>query len=133
MLHLLSTKNTPEVVLKSDGLIKIVGRSMNTNINDFAQPINEWVDSYICNPAEVTCVDIYLEYLNTTNYHFLVSLLKKIENLRLKNKKYLINWYYEDGDDDIFEKGEYISELLKVPFNFIMISGPNSEIQQAVS
>jgi hypothetical protein len=40
------------------------------------------------------------------------------------NKKYSINWYYEEGDEDILEKGEDISSALNIPFNFIMISDP---------
>jgi hypothetical protein len=34
----------------------------------------------------------------------------------------MINWYYEDGDEDILEQGEYISTTLEIPFNFIMTS-----------
>jgi hypothetical protein len=33
----------------------------------------------------------------------------------------MINWYYEEGDEDILEKGENISSVLDVTFNFIMI------------
>ena len=40
---------------------------------------------------------------------------------RLKNKKFMVNWYYDEGDEDILEKGEYISSVVEVPFNFIMI------------
>jgi hypothetical protein len=42
----------------------------------------------------------------------------------LINKKYSVNWYYEEGDEDILEKGEDISSALDIPFNFIMISDP---------
>jgi hypothetical protein len=116
------TKNTPEVVLNPDGFIKIIGRSMNANVIEFSKQIEDWIDSYICTPVDLTCVDFYLEYLNTTNFKFYISLLNKIESIKLKDKKYLINWYYEEGDEDILEKGEYISSVLKVHFNFIMIS-----------
>jgi hypothetical protein len=34
----------------------------------------------------------------------------------------MINWYYEEGDEDIIEKGEYISSVLDIPYNFIMLS-----------
>ena len=40
------------------------------------------------------------------------------------DKKYIINWYYEEGDEDILEKGEYISSVLNIPFNYIMIGDP---------
>jgi hypothetical protein len=40
----------------------------------------------------------------------------------LKNKKLMINWYYEEGDEDIPEKVENISLHLDMPFNFIRIN-----------
>jgi hypothetical protein len=40
----------------------------------------------------------------------------------LKNKKFVVNWYYEEGDEDILERGEYFSSVLDIPFNFFMIS-----------
>jgi len=36
-----------------------------------------------------------------------------------------INWYYDEDDDEIFESGEEISEMINFPFNFIPIT-PNS-------
>ena len=48
-------------------------------------------------------------------------LLEKIISVSLKNKKFLFNWYYEDGDDDIFERGQYFASSLNVPFNFIKL------------
>lgn len=121
---ILSTKNTPEISLSPDGIIKIRGRSMNGNITEFSKQIEDWVDEYICDPADLTCVDIYLEYFNGINLKIYISLLKKIASVILKNKKYIINWYYEEGDEDILEKGEYISSVLDIPFTYIKIDDP---------
>jgi len=121
---ILSTKNTPEINLNPDGIIKITGRSMNGSENDFAGQIEDWVDEYLNNPAEHTCVEIYLEYFNEINLKIYYTLLRKIETINKKNKKYTINWYYEEGDEDILEKGEKISIALNIPFNFIMIDDP---------
>jgi hypothetical protein len=121
---ILSTKNTPEISLNPDGIIKITGRSMNGSENDFAGQIEDWVDEYLNNPAEHTCVEIYLEYFNEKNLKIYYTLLRKIETINKKNKKYTINWYYEEGDEDILEKGEKISIALNIPFNFIMIDDP---------
>jgi hypothetical protein len=119
---ILSTKGTPEICLNPEGIIKIRGRSMIENVAEFSKQIEDWIDEYICDPADLTCVDIYLEYFNEINLKVYISLLKKIASIKLKNKKYIINWYYEEGDEEILEKGEYISSVLDVPFNFIMIS-----------
>ena len=121
---ILSTKITPEISLNPDGVIKITGRSMDGNVTEFSAQLKDWIDEYICNPAELTRVDIYLEYFDEINLGIYISLLKKIESVKLKNKKYIINWYYEEGDEDILEKGENISSVLNIPFNFRMISDP---------
>jgi hypothetical protein len=33
----------------------------------------------------------------------------------------VFNWYYEEGDEDILERGEYFASVLDVRFNFIKI------------
>jgi hypothetical protein len=124
---ILPTKNTPEVVLNPEGIIIIRGRSMNENMAEFYKQIENWIDAYICNPIDFTCVDICLEYFNSVNSMILISILKKISYIKLKDKKFVINWYYEEGDEDILEQGENISSVLNVPFNFIMISESNND------
>jgi hypothetical protein len=49
-----------------------------------------------------------------------MSFIRKFSYVKLKDKELLINWYFEDGDDDMLEQGEYISTTLEIPFNFIM-------------
>jgi hypothetical protein len=88
--------------------------------------VDDWIEKYLDNPADLTCVDFYLEYLNTNNLKFYISLLQKIETVKMKNKKLMVNWYYEEGDEDMIEKGEYISSVLDVPYNFIMLSEPEN-------
>jgi hypothetical protein len=121
---ILSTKSTPEIILNPDGIIKIRGRSMNENIIEFYTPIVTWIDSYISNPADLTCIDFNMEYLDGINLNIYISLLKKITSIKLGNKKCVINWYYEEGDEDILEKGEYISSVLDIHFNIIKINNP---------
>jgi hypothetical protein len=120
---ILSTKNTPEIILNPDGIIKISGRSMSENLSEFYKPIENWIDSYICSPADLTCIDFNLEYSSGTNC-IIFSILRKLTHLRLMNKKFVINWYYEEGDEDILEQGEYLSSAVDIPFNFIKIIDP---------
>ena len=120
-LRLLPTKNTPEIILNPEGRIKIKGRSIHENVIDFFVPVEDWVTEYIQDPAEVTTVDLNLEYFNSASAKVFVHLLQKIGYVTLKHKKFVFNWYYEDGDDDILERGEFFSSVLDVPFNFIMI------------
>lgn len=121
-LRITATKNTPEVILKPGGVISIRGRSIHENVIDFFSPVEDWITSYIKDPADVTYVDMNLEYFNSASAKIFIHLLQNITYVSLKNKKFIFNWYYEEGDEDIFERGEYFSSVLDVPFNFIKIN-----------
>jgi hypothetical protein len=112
-------KNSPEIVFNPEGRLRISGRSIHENVAEFFAPVDKWITSYIENPAAMTCVDMNLEYFNSASAKVFISLLEKLKHVTLKNGKYVFNWYYEDGDEDILERGEYFSVVLDVPFNFI--------------
>jgi hypothetical protein len=121
-LRISPTKNTPEIILNPDGIIRIRGRSIHEDVGEFFAPIEDWITMYIVTPADVTCVDINLEYFNSASAKVFIHIFQKITYVALKHKKYIFNWYYEDGDDDILERGEYFSSVLDVPFNLIKIN-----------
>ena len=118
-LRIAATKSSPEILLNPEGMIRIKGRSIHENTLDFYRPVEVWIDAYILDPAEVTCIDMNLEYFNSASAKFLIQIFQKISRVRLKNKKFIVNWYYEEGDEDIYERGEYFSSVLNMPFNFI--------------
>ena len=120
--RILPTKNSPEIIMTPDGIIKIRGRSIHENVADFFKPVHMWIDEYIKDPADLTCVDMTLEYFNSASAKVFIQLLQKLTYVKLKNKKLIFNWYYEDGDEDILERGEYFASVLDVPFNFIKIN-----------
>lgn len=117
---ILPTNNTPEIIFNQNGTLFIGGRSIRANMTEFNQPIEEWINEYLNDPAEVTCLNINLEYLNTNNLKFYITLIKKASLLKLKNKKIIVNWFYEEGDLDILEKGESVSSITGMPFNYIV-------------
>lgn len=121
------TENTPKVILDPEGVIMIKGRSMINNAAEFYKQIEEWIDLYVSNPADLTRVDICLEYFNGVNSIIFISLLKKITKVKLKDKLVSINWYYEEDDDDILAQGENISSVLDIPVNLILLSESGEE------
>lgn len=121
-LRISPTKNTPEIILNPEGLIRIRGRSIHENVAEYFTPVDEWITVYIQSPAEVTCVDMNLEYFNSASAKVFIQLLQKITYVALKHKKFIFNWYFEDGDEDILERGEYFASVLDVPFNYIKVS-----------
>ncbi len=117
-----ATKNTPEVILDPSGMIRISGRSIHENAADFWEPMLNWVDGYIETPSDITHIDISLEYFNSASAKYIVLLLQKVTYVTLKHSRFIINWFYEQGDDDILERGEYFASVLDVEFNFVEIA-----------
>ncbi len=120
-VHIQSSKNSPEVILLPEGTIKIRGRGLTVNKIDIPDEIIKWIEEYILDPHESTTIDICFEYLNSYSSTILVSIIKKISSVMLKGKKLIINWHYEDDDDDVYERGECLSSSISIPFNFIQI------------
>ena len=105
------------------GTIKLTGRLIPENAEDFFKPVEEWINEYFKNPAEITSVEICIEYINSAGTKYLLDLIHKITHFHLKknNNKFMINWYYNDEDEDMLEKGRFFSTDLDIPFNFIKI------------
>jgi hypothetical protein len=78
---ILPTKNTPEVILDPKGIIKITGRLIPENAIEFFNPIDEWINEYFCNPFEITCVEICLEYINSVGTKYLLKVIHKITHV----------------------------------------------------
>lgn len=121
-LYLIS--KTLEIILNPGGDIRIKGRAMEGDLNEYLISIDNWIDSYLCNPVDFTSIDFYLEYCHRSNSIIFIHWLKKIAKVRQSAKQFCVNWYYDEGDEDILEKGEHISSVLNIPFNFIKVHDP---------
>jgi hypothetical protein len=118
-LNIENTKKTPKVAFTTDGRIRINGRSTPEDASKFYDALYVWISEYCKNPAEITTVDIELEYFNSGTSKSLLNILKELVNSISGRNKLIINWYYEEGDDDILERGEYYESILDVKFNYI--------------
>jgi hypothetical protein len=121
-LELKETTITPYVLLDGDkGIIRIEGRSIPENVIDFFQPILNWIDKYATEPNQSTVVDFKLEYFNTSSSKRIFDIMKKVEGIGSQdNKNVVLNWYYEEDDEDIYFAGnDYKALITKIEFNLI--------------
>lgn len=122
LLNIEGTPKTPTVILNpSTGVIEIKGRSIPENSIEFYRPVVEWLDEYIKNPQPNTVVNMQLEYFNTSSSKCILDVFKKLEVLKKNQKDVIINWYYEEDDEDMLEAGEDYESIIKVPFKMIQI------------
>jgi hypothetical protein len=118
-LYIKGTRKTPAVTLDVSGKIKIEGRCIPEDASLFFNEILNWIDDYIASNPPKTEVDIAFEYLNSGTSKFILQILKKLSDFSRNGMELTINWYYEEGDDDIMERGEYYSSILDAKINYI--------------
>jgi len=109
------TEKTPSVSLSQKGILKIEGRSIPEDAASFFKPIIEWTNNF---SAEDVRVDIKLEYFNTSSSKFILEMLRAIDKNQTK-KNMLVNWFYEEGDLDVLESGQYFESILGIEFKYI--------------
>lgn len=119
-IHILPSGNTPEVILKPSGKLRITGRAIDESRTKFSEQLMKWIEAYISEPAPKTEMVIALEYLNSFNAIFLSSVLKKLSLVSNHAGKLEVNWYIEEDDDDLLERAEHISAAFNIPINFII-------------
>jgi hypothetical protein len=103
------TKNTSEVILDPKGTIKLTGWLIPENAENFFNPIEDWLNEYFKNPADITTVEIRLEYINSAGTMYLLDIIHKITYIHLQKNtnKFIINWHYKDEDEDMLETGRF--------------------------
>ncbi len=116
------TPKTPTINLNAGtGIVEIKGRSIPENSIEFYRPIVEWLDEYYKEPQELTTVNIQLEYFNTSSSKRILDVFKKLEGIKKAKNEVIINWYYEEDDEDMLEAGEDYESIIRIPFKMIEI------------
>lgn len=114
------SSKTPTVNFDADsGKLVLKGRSIPENSIEFYKPMVDWLEEYMDNAAELTEVNIELEYFNTSSSKCLLDVFKKLEAVYKAGNEVKINWYYEEDDEDMLEAGEDYHSIIKIPFNMI--------------
>ena len=116
------TPKTPSVNFDSEkGSLLLKGRSIPENSIEFYKPLVDWLEQYSDGPQPKTVCEIQLEYFNTSSSKCLLDLFKKMENMNKNGNEIIINWYYEEDDEDMLEAGEDYQSIINVPFKMIEI------------
>ena len=123
-INIEGTPKTPAIKLDPEaGIIEISGRSIPENSIEFYKPVMDWLNEYAENAKSETAVNIILEYFNTSSSKCILDVFKKIEGIQKSgSSEMIINWHYEEDDEDMLEAGEEFAECVSVPFDFIALS-----------
>ncbi len=122
-INIESTPKTPSISFDFEkGFLEIKGRSIPENSIEFYKPIVESLEKYGSAPNAITTVNIQLEYFNTSSSKCILDVFKKLESIHKGGNQLVINWHYEQDDEDMLEAGEDYQAIINVPFKMIQIA-----------
>lgn len=114
-----STNVTPYVQLDPDnGRLTFKGRSSPKATLEFFTPIINSIKQDFVNTSGLTA-DFEFEYFNTSSSKCLYDILRQLSLFSKNGMNVVVNWRYEDWDDDMRETGEDYEEILGMSFNYL--------------
>ncbi len=115
-----ASEDTPEVNLSvTTGVLRITGRAFSNDIANLFKKINDWLDEYIQNPADVTTLMLQIDYSNSVSNRLVYDLVVKCKMVVDKGKDLKVKWYhYEDSDDSIYY-ANLVAKLINYPIENI--------------
>jgi hypothetical protein len=121
-INIEGSPKTPSIKFESEnGILEIRGRSIPENSIEFYKPLVDWLDDYAKEPLKKTQVNIHLEYFNTSSSKCILDVFKKLETIHKAKNDVVINWYYEEDDEDMLEAGEDYESIIRIPFKMVEI------------
>ncbi len=60
-----------------------------------------------------------MNYFNSSSAKFILDVIVEVHKFHLDGYSIKIDWYFDEGDDDMLETGEDLSDMVDFPFNFI--------------
>ncbi len=114
------TVKTPFINFYSEsGILKIIGRSIPENPEEFYSKLFNWVNEYFKKPQSETLINVQLEYINSGSSKFILEFFQLIQEYNSKGFSCKISWYYEEDDEAVLELGKHYQAIIDVPFKLI--------------
>jgi hypothetical protein len=116
------TGKTPTIIFEPDnGLLEIKGRAIPENATEFFRPLTEALNKNSGNLSVPIIVNLQLEYFNTSSSKCILDILKILASIKKAGGEVVINWYYDEDDEDMLESGENYQEIVNIPFKMIVL------------
>ncbi len=122
------TEFSPKIIFDvKDRKFELVGISRPEDVINFYESIIYKVENYINRMINEHGdfngfkfhLKFDLSYMNSASSKYILQILDHFKQLFKKGAEINVDWYYDDIDDQIFEDGEDLSDVIKIPFNLI--------------
>jgi len=114
-LSITPTLRTARVHYDTDkSILEISGISIPENADSFFNPVYEWLTAMTKSYKGKIKIRINLTYFNTSSVRHLLIIIKTM--IAAYKDTLVVEWVYESDDEEIRERGEQLSEVVKFPF-----------------
>ena len=112
--------DTPEIQFDPDaGKFRIEGESYPENAMEFYRPVIESLNTFVANHDLELEVNFKMMYFNSSSSKCLLDIFDILEEFSGRGNQVIVNWYFQEDDEDIRESGEDFAEDLDLEFNLI--------------
>lgn len=119
-LNIPGTPETPTVIFNGDtGVFELIGKSLPEDVKEFYNPILKWLGEYSENPKPKTILKMRMEYFNTASSKMILEVFEVLESLHEQGNNVVIQWNYNEDDEDMLDAGTDYSEMLNIPFEMV--------------
>lgn len=123
VLKIEARPKTPYVHFDGEtGRMVLRGMSCAENSPDFYRSIITWVENYAQRPSPHTTIEMQFKYFNTSSAKSLLDVLNRFMRVQQTGGTLIINWFYEDDDEQMLEAGEHLSEIIGYPFQYSTVN-----------
>ncbi len=119
------TSNTPKVIFDpSNNIFEVIGESRPFDVPSFYQPLLTWLDDFnkelseMKSRGELMKFKFNLEYFNSLSAKYILDLCKKLSKINSDGYNIAVVWQYESGDDYMYESGQEMSKISRMPFTY---------------
>jgi hypothetical protein len=122
VLKIEARPKTPYVHFDGEsGRMVFRGMSCAENSPEFYRSILSWVENYALRPSPQTVIEMQFKYFNTSSAKCLLDVLNRFLRVREMGSLLVVNWFYEDDDEQMLEAGEHLSEIIGYPFQYTIL------------
>ncbi len=119
-LNINKTKNTPAVNTRLEGnkgFVNIVGNSFPENAKRFYADLIDWLKT---NEGDLHTIEFNCDfhYMASSSLICFLDVLRTASHL-VGQENCLLNWKYEDDDDDILKIGQNFNKILSIKINLL--------------
>lgn len=102
-------------------ILEISGQSYHEYVEEFFQPIREWIAEYLTTQPKKITFNFKMTYYNTASSRSLLEIFELFDEYQDKYEtEIIINWHYKEVDYDMLESGR--DYAMDTQLNFVFLA-----------